>query len=185
MIHTLETISLANFINVFIGEYNYAGENEDDKALSVASEKMIAEYIEVIGGKSVQKEIYSLNEDLNNKIKSTLMDNCEILMQFEEWSAVSVILSNMGYSILPEDKEKIKRRIMSIKATCALKNRPKEAKIKDKKVDKDYFIQERSLLMSHYKMYIDPNIYRAKEYAYLVKNFTDEIKAIKSISHKK
>lgn len=185
MIHTLETITLNDFIKVYEGDVSFSGKDESEENLTTAASSMISEYASIIGGKSAQRELMNLNESLNSKIKLDLMDACDNLMKIKEWNAVSVILANMGYTILPSDHEKLKRRVSSIKSSIKLKMEMETKKKTKDKPDNDYFVKERSLLMSHYKMYIDPCLYKAKEYAYLVKRFIDEIKSIKAVGKKR
>lgn len=180
MIHTLESISLSDFLRVYEGNTEYAGDGKESiEAKNKASEQMIMEYLEIVGGKTVSCEISKKNEQINNDIKLNLMDACDNLIKLGDWESVSGILSLLGFKIFPSNHEKIRLRIGIIRSTAKMKM-DMAKQTSEIKADKDYFIKERTMVIGHFKMHIDPSIYRAKEYAYLVKRMCDDISALNS-----
>lgn len=179
MIHTLESISLSDFLRVYEGNTEYAGDGkESTEAKNKASEQMIMEYLEIVGGKTVLCEISKKSEQINNDIKFNLMNSCDNLIKLGDWESVSDILSLLGFKIFPSNHEKIRQRIRIIRSSAKMKmDMVKQAP--EMKADKDYFIKERTMAMGHFKMHIDPDVYKAKEYAYLVKRMCDDISAMK------
>lgn len=179
MIHTLETISLADFIKISMGDVSFAGdkfESEHDKNVAAAS--MANEYSTIVGGKNLIASINRHNSELNNFIKIELMDACDKLISLDMYREACDVLASMGFRIDSNNKKAIETRINAIRSAAKMKM-DLSPKHEEKEIDKDYFIKERIAISTHYKMHIDPEIWKAKEYAFLVKSFCDEMKAYK------
>lgn len=179
MIHTLDTISLADFIELFNGNINKAGDGSDKDKLE-ASESMMSQYMQIVGGTQVKAEISKKNDSVNRDIRFNILNACDNFTKVGAWEQASALLLKMGFNIPSSDHDKIKGKILSIMSSLRLKISMAESKAREvKEMDEDYFSKERITVMSHSKMYIDPNVWRAKEYAYLVRQMNDEFKRMK------
>lgn len=179
MIHTLDSISLADFIEVISGNISLAGDNSESEGAKIkASEHLVMDYLEIVGGAGMMVEMAKKNRELNNLMRIQCMENCEDILKRNEWKNVSEALSVLGYNIPSEDREKITQRIASIKSTALLEIQMSGPQKEAPKMDKNYFIKERVMIMSHNKMHIDPKVFKAKEYAYLVKMMGEEVKSM-------
>lgn len=175
----LDQISVGKFIEVFCGNLDALVVNgshrQDD--LSYAAKQMINEYMSIIGGKVLLAEISRKNEIINLRIKIDCMEACLNLIKINDWKHVCDMLSAFGYTVDVNDKEKINQRISSISANCKYRY-DKLTSVNSAStavMDRDYFTRERVMVMGHFKMHIDKDVFTAKEYAFLVKRMCDDI----------
>lgn len=178
----LESIPLANFIEVFMGNLNELGPDKCSKEeRKEIAESMINEYFSIVGGKSLLAEISRNSEFINLSIKVDCVEACKNLIKLDDWEGACEILSKLGYGISPTEKERINKRIESILSVCKYR---RDTLLRDKKegktIDRNYFTRERVIVMSHFKMHVNKYEYTAKEYAYLVKRMCDDMNIISS-----
>lgn len=181
MIYTdLNKIPLQRFIDVFCGDFRVLiiNGNHEDAELESAAQKMIYEYMSIVGGRQVLAEIAKKNEQINLGMKIECMLACENLIKIGRYEDVRLVLEELGYRIREDEPEKMKTRVTSILGSSRLrldmiKGQP--AKVVDKGFDKGSFVKERVMVMQHYKMHIDPTVFTAGEYAYMVKGMCDDI----------
>lgn len=184
MIYTdLDRIPLRAFIDVFCGDIDAIckGGTHFPKEKAENAERLVNEYLLIIGGRSAGAQLYKKNEGFNNNLKIACMEACQGLIKDRRWEEACDILANMGYKLKPEEHVKIKQRIDSILGTIRLKIEREKAVANNQeapKMDKDYFVRERVMVMSHFNMQIDPDRLSAKEYAFMVKRMCDDVSAI-------
>lgn len=191
MLYTdLDKISLDTFIDVFTGDKSkliIEGEHSE-KELSEQSEKLITEYVEIIGGASFLSEMSQRNNLINLHIKIECMKGVEIMIKNKDWEDAAHILSEFGFSYFPSEHEKIRKKVSSILSMSKYMLERINAKEKpgnSSKMDKNYFARERVMVMSHFGMQIRKNEISAKEYAFMVKRMCEDVKSMsKSIKHK-
>ncbi|MCE9258367.1 hypothetical protein K0G60_13185 [Bacteroides fragilis] len=191
MIYTdLDRISLRIFIDVFCGNSDAVCEgdySEDEK--QKAASGLVNEYMSIVGKKGILAEVSKKNEIISLVIKIQLMNCCRYLTEEKEWSTVCLILNDIGYSLDPNDHNKICSRIEAILSNSRFRvdkimseqsDLPKSAIM-----DRDYFVRERVAVMQHFNMHIDPDSFSAKEYAYMVKRMCDDVDLrLKSLKRK-
>lgn len=191
MLYTdLDRIPLDIFIDVFTGDkYKLVIEGKHSEGeLSEQSERLITEYIEIIGGSSVITEISRKSNLVNLSIKIECMKAIGIMMKNNRWEDAAIMLSLFGFSYSPSDHDKIRKKVSSILSMSEymierINNREKPRD--NSKLDKDYFVRERVAVMSHYGMQIRKNEISAKEYAFMVRRMCEEIKSMnKSLKRK-
>ena len=191
MLYTdLDKISLDTFIDVFTGDKSkliIEGEHSE-KELSEQSEKLITEYVEIIGGSSFLSEMSQRNNIINLHIKIECMKGVEIMIKNKDWEDAAHILSEFGFSYFPSEHEKIRKKVSSILSMSKYMLERINAKEKpgnSSKMDKNYFARERVMIRSHFGMQIRKNEISAKEYAFMVKRMCEDVKSMnKSIKHK-
>ena len=177
MIYTLDTISLARFIDVFLGDFDKSVEGEHtDKEKEKAAEKMCNEYMEIVGGKSVASLLVKRNNILKIEMRRACLDVCKMLASSGYTQDACAVFKSMGYSVA-DNKDDIMNKANSIISSDAYqleKIKPENSE----PMTRDNFTKEKVAIMSHLKMYIDDNVFKAKEYAYLVKQVNNEIEAM-------
>lgn len=181
---------MSRFIDVYSGNFRALvknGKHSDDELKEMA-EKLIYEYVSIVSGTQVEAEMNKHKEIINHTRKIRCMEMCEGYMSLGEWETICDVLSNLGYNLNPDEKDKIKQRIQSIKSTSKynldrikLSFSSKESK----PVDPDYFVSECVMVETHFKMQIDFNKTPAKKYAYYVKRMCDEIRSANDAVRKK
>lgn len=181
----LNKIPLQRFIDVFCGNIRalIMSGNHSDEELALVAQDMVYSYTSIVGGMQILAEIEKKNEVLNLSTKIECMSACENLMKIGMISDVCHILKKFGYSVKEDDPEKIQIKISGIIGSSRFRldsiNSHRQKTINNK-VDKSSFVKERVILMQHYKMHIDPLVFTAGEYAYLVKCMCDEVNNIAS-----
>lgn len=174
----LDRMPLGKFIEMFCGNLDalvMRGNHKKDE-LSVCAKKLINEYLSIVGGKILLAEISRKNEIINLGIKIDCMESCGNMIKMNDWETVCDILSLFGYVVDINDKDKIRQKIGSILANCRYR-RDKLSSIDGSSqatMDFDYFTRERVVVMGHFKMHIDKDVFSAKEYAFLVKRMCDD-----------
>ena len=181
MLYTdLDKISLDTFIDVFTGDKSkliIEGEHSE-KELSEQSEKLITEYVEIIGGSSFLSEMSQRNNLINLHIKIECMKGVEIMIKNKDWEDAAHILSEFGFSYFPSEHEKIRKKVYSILSMSKYMLERINAKEKPENNSK-------VMVMSHFGMQIRKNEISAKEYAFMVKRMCEDVKSMsKSIKHK-
>src|SRR5699024_476412 len=116
------------------------------------SERLITEYIEIIGGSSVITEISRKSNLVNLSIKIECMKAIGIMMKNNRWEDAAIMLSLFGFSYSPSDHDKIRKKVSSILSMSEymierINNREKPTR-DNSKLDKDYFVRERVAVMS-------------------------------------
>lgn len=184
MIHTtLDKLPLSRFIDMCNGDLNVIVKSGKPNIndLEVASERLINEYMIIIGSNSVKSDIIRKSEMVELMIYINVLGISEKLIGLNEWDKVCDILKKLGYSLSPDNTEMIKMKVKSILATKRYQFDKLESNIdasnKDTKKDPDYFIKEIAIVMTHFKMQIDKAKIMTKEYAYIVKRMSDEVNA--------
>lgn len=181
-LYKLDNISLSLFIRVFNGEHDLvikSGKANED-TINEYVEKLIHEYIGIVGGNGASRNLSRKNEMLNLAISIEALNVCDQLYNLERWEDVCSILKWIGFTLNPDDRDGIKKRISALMATKTfhlerLRNLDNEEH--SDKIDPDYFTKEIVLIMTHFKMQIDKDKITAKEYAYMSKRMSDEIEA--------
>lgn len=191
MIYTeLDKIPLSRFIDVFLGDMDkvspegeYSREEKEK-----AAERLCNEYLSIVGGKSVSAHIGKRNDVLKIQMRLSCLGKCTMLMKMGEWETVNEVLSVLGYRFKSEEHDRMRARIESVMAS----DKYRLAKLMESpttsaktKMDREYFVRERVAVMSHVKMYIDEDVFSAKEYAYLVRNMCEEMDAMVRATKKK
>lgn len=191
MLYTdLDKIPLDTFIDVFTGDKSkliIEGEHSEEE-LSEQSEKLITEYVEIIGGASFLSEMSQRNNIINLHIKIEYMKIAEVMIANNDWEYAAEALSQLGFPYPSSEHDKIRKKaasILSMSKYMLERINAKEKPESASKMDKNYFVRERVAVMSHYGMQIRKNEISAKEYAFMVKRMCEDVKAMsKSIKRK-
>ena len=182
-----DEIPLCKFIELYKGNLKalVISGKANEEELRKTSFAIIEEYNEIIGNKNLRFAILRHSSSINYNIKIIIFEIAENLLMMDDLDNAFALLSQIGINAPTEITEstlsEIKRSIDSIKAHTQLKlallnQQIERSKPKDNKID---FTKERMIVCSHYKMHIDPKIYTAAEYAYLVKMMLNEIEQAK------
>lgn len=181
MKNRLETMPLSQFIKLYNGDLDVV-----DGDVNLASE-ITSEYISIVGGSSLTHKIMRRNEKLNLTCYLNSVFACETLLALGCFKDVCDVLKELGYSAKESDTEGLKRRVSSLKASFKLKlerlNAMKEEE--EEGFDPEHFPKEIASVCTYYRMTIDKDKLSAKEYAYIVKTMSKEIKDIKNQQYKK
>lgn len=186
----LDEIKLGRFVEVFLGNVEMvvkpgSKEKHSHKEMEEAAERLCCKYLEITGGKTMQARLTRRNEMLKLEMRLAALDACKKLVVLGNWEGVSSVLGKMGYSIPAGDRESLKRKVESLMATCGYRLEKlcaTEAEIAKnaKGVTRDELTKERVAIMARMKMHIDPEVYTALEYAYLVRRVCEEIEKVEN-----
>lgn len=170
----LGEISLKDFIDVYFGDFSVLDGSEEEK-LRQASD-MCMEYFQIVGGKQVSVQVAKRDKILRIEMRGACLEVCERLLIMDEVSSAIAVMASMGYKVT--DKE-IRDKIANIRRmdAYALKKMEND-KPESEELTREHFIRERCFIMGHLKMHIDEHVFKAKEYAYLVKQVSDEIESM-------
>ena len=176
----LEDISLRGFIDVYFGDFSILEGTEEEKIKQASN--LCMEYFQIVGGKNVAVQVMRRDKALRIEMRGACLEVCEKLIIMGEVNSAIGVMASMGYKVTAETiKEKIEN-IYKMDA-YALKKMESEEPEKEE-MTREHFIRERCFIMGHLKMHIDENVFRAKEYAYLVKQVSDEVEAMVKASKK-
>lgn len=172
---TLETITLADFVDVFFGDTSKVGEGTEQEQIDAAS-RMCAEYMEIVGGKGVSIHVLKRDNALKIEMRKSLFDACKKLIALDDMEGAIVVMKSVGYSV---NKDTILSKIDNLlKMDAYALKKMEHEETPQEEVTREHFVRERVFIMGHLKMYIDDHVFRAKEYAYLVRQVSDEIEAM-------
>lgn len=183
----LDKLPMSVFIEIYTNPDNDISFNIDKKE---AVMMLVERYMDIIGGTDVSSYLARENELLNFSTMIEALEGCKNLIKLGMFSEVSEVLNNYGYNIPAEDHEKMSQRINTLQSKAkydldkALKYR-EEFKKENKATTRESFTQERVFLMRFNKLHIEVDKITASEYAYLVKQTSEEIKNIKQQKHGK
>lgn len=189
MIYTLDTIPMSRFIEVYNGNVHAIVKigKHPENDIKEAVENMINEYLNIGGGKNVMSELHRKNEMINVQAYMQILSSCKDFISMNRYDDVCVILKTLGYSLNPDDHDKIESRVNSLLANKKFQYKRLKysiSSVQEHKHDPDYFVKEMALVMTHFKMQIDRDKITAKEYAYIVKRMADEIDAAIRVAEK-
>lgn len=179
---SLEDIPLARFIDVFLGDSGKAvkegtvGKQEAKRA----ARKLCGEYVSIVGGKSALAQLGRRDGMLRVQMRLACLDACRRLALLDDWDGVRGVLRALGYEFRPGERERMRRKLDSVEASDRYKlerMRASAATDGGVKMDREYFTRERVAVMGHVKMYIDPEVFTASEYAWMVRRMCDELEA--------
>lgn len=173
-------------LSIFIEVYTNDNHNvQFDTPTDVAVQKVVSDYMSIVGGKQITAEVVNANRRMNLVLMVECMTACENLMLLNQWKSVCDVLLSMGYSLKESDHDKIKMRVQTLKSKAEydLSKENEDDKPKTKPT-KEMFTRERVTIMKYNKMQIDPKAMTAGEYAWLVKQTCDEIEELNR-KHKK
>ena len=185
MLYTdLDKIPLDTFIDVFTGDKSkliIKGRHSDEE-LSEQSEKLVTEYVEIIGGASFLSEMSK-----RNNIIIECMKIVEVMIANNDWEYAAEALSRLGFPYPSSEHDKIRKKaasILSMSKYLLERTNAKEKSESAVKMDKNYFVRERVAVMAHYGMQIRKNEISAKEYAFMVKRMCEDIKSMNNRKRK-
>lgn len=188
----LDKIPLSRFIDVYLGNINRVSEGGkySTKEKKEAAEKLCGRYLSIVGGKSMLSKISRRNEVLKLQMRISCLDACKRLMSVGAWEEVCNVLGTLGYKMGDADRWRVKAKVDSLEASdrYRMEKIVNEEKGNEGKavMDRTYFTRERVAVMSHVKMYINPDTFSAEEYAWMVRRMCDELDAaIRSAKKKK
>lgn len=183
----LGEIKLGRFVEILTGNVDMVVKpgskgKYSSKEMEEAADKLCYRYLEITGGRTMQARLSRRNEMLKLEMRLSALDACRKLVALGNWEGVRSVLEKMGYSIEAGDRESLKRKVESLMATCGYRLEKLcatelEAGKNAKGVTKEELTQERVAIMSRMKMHIDPEVYTALEYAYLVKRVCEEMES--------
>lgn len=181
----LDEIPLARFVDVYLGDIDRVTDGKgrhSEAEKREAAGKLCSRYVQIVGGRAVSVRISRRNELLKREMRLTVLQSCRRLMGVGCWEGVGDILSGLGYRLDAGDKEGLRRKVEQVEATerYMLDKLMKEARQMDEsgeRMKREDFTKERVAVMSHVKMYIDPETFSAEDYAWMVRNMCDELDA--------
>lgn len=176
-LHTLDTISLADFIDLYLGDdtKTVAEGNPPQEKIAEAATAIKLDYIRIIGGKTVDAQLLKADAELKLKMRAIVLDAAKALAEAGDMKSAKGVMHTLGYDL---NDEQLVRKIEALRATDRMKaDRLKGQPTKAAEVSRETFTRERVALMRHTGMYIDTNKMRASEYAWMLKAMCDELDA--------
>lgn len=186
-LHTLESIKLADFIELFMGDASRVlSEGDcDERTKAQAAARLCQQYISIVGGKAVASEVVRRNDLLKIEMRTKVLDVARVCMAVDDWQGAADTLAAIGYKMNAEDKAGIKRRVDALVSTGKYQLERMQREVRDVQIDRSYFTRERVAVMQYAKMYVDPRQFTAAEYAYMVKAMCDAYNKLRQQTEKR
>ena len=184
MLYTdLGKISLRRFIDIYCGDLEKTVERgkHSPEEMKEAAGRLCGAYLSIVGGKSALAEVHRRDEMLRSQMRLQVLQGCRAMMGYGDMEGVCRVMGVLGYAFKPEQEELVARRMESIRATEKFRlERMRNAmpKAPGGNTGREYFVRERVAVMSWAKMHIDPEVFTAEEYAWLVKRMCDELEYV-------
>lgn len=188
--HTLETITLADFVDMYFGEHNKAIVSGVWTETDAADEahRLMGEYTEIVGGTGAVAELQQRDKVVRLEMRDVAFGAALALLEANDLENATKVLVALGVKVAKTDKiEAVKRKAKSLRARDRMKRDMLMQSLKQKaeasggeKISRKYFTRERVAVMRATKLHIDPKAYTAAEYAYLVQSVTKEYEEMKA-----
>ena len=179
-LHTLDTIRLADFIDLFLGDVTKAvaeGKPTDDEVRQ-AAQAMCAEYLRIVGGRQVAAELSRENEALKLRMRDVCLRAARALCEAGDMDSAGAVLKSAGLPVDEAERDAMLMRIDGLMAQDAYKRDKAALARKQEKhteVNREYFTRERVAVMRWAKMYVDERQMSAAEYAWMVRAMCDDL----------
>ena len=179
-LHTLDTIRLADFISLFLGDHGKAvAEGEaTQQEIEDAARRMCEEYIRIVGGRQVAAQLSRENEALKLRMRDVCLRAARALCEAGDTESARAVLRSAGMPVDEQGADGMIRRIDGLMAADAYR-RDKAALAKKQErhteVTREYFTRERVAVMRWAKMYVDERQMSAAEYAWMVRAMCDDM----------
>lgn len=179
-LHTLDTIRLADFISLFLGDHGKAvAEGEaTQQEIEDAARRMCEEYIRIVGGRQVAAQLSRENEALKLRMRDVCLRAARALCEAGDTESARAVLRSAGMPVDEQGADGMIRRIDGLMAADAYR-RDKAALARKQErhteVTREYFVRERVAVMRWAKMYIDERQISASEYAWMVRAMCDDL----------
>ena len=179
-LHTLDTIRLADFISLFLGDHGKAvAEGEaTQQEIEDAARRMCEEYIRIVGGRQVAAQLSRENEALKLRMRDVCLRAARALCEAGDTENARAVLRSAGMPVDEHGADGMIRRIDGLMAADAYR-RDKAALARKQErhteVTREYFTRERVAVMRWAKMYIDERQISASEYAWMVRAMCDDL----------
>ncbi len=172
-------LPLSVFIEIYTNEDNDIEFENEEK--HTACMRLIAEYMEIVGGKQLVGEIMRSNERITLSMMTECMAACENMLKLGMYNEVCDILLCLGYSYGKNDINGMKSRISALQARSQYdldKLEKEEDEMRENIIDKPTkrsFINEVVAVGRFNRMHINLKEWTAGAYACLVKQTCAEI----------
>lgn len=179
-LHTLDTIRLADFISLFLGDHGKAvAEGEaTQQEIEDAARRMCEEYIRIVGGRQVAAQLSRENEALKLRMRDVCLRAARALCEAGDTESARAVLRSAGMPVDEQGADGMIRRIDGMMAQDAYR-RDKAALARKQErhaeVTREYFTRERVAVMRWAKMYVDERQMSAAEYAWMVRAMCDDL----------
>ena len=180
----MNEITLSRFIDVYLGDVSKAvKEGKCGKAEQrEAAARLCARYLSIVGGRSLLAQISRRDEMLRAQMRLSCLEACRRLSACGDWAGVRQVMGALGYTFAPGERERMMKKLDSVEASAKyrldkLRAAEEQSGKNAVKADRDYFTRERVAVMAHMKMHIDPDVFKAGEYAWMVRRMCDELEA--------
>ena len=179
-LHTLDTIRLADFISLFLGDHGKAVADGEatQQEIEDAARRMCEEYIRIVGGRQVAAQLSRENEALKLRMRDVCLRAARALCEAGDTESARAVLRSAGMPVDEQGADGMIRRIDGLMAADAYR-RDKAALARKQErhteVTREYFIRERVAVMRWAKMYVDERQMSAAEYAWMVRAMCDDL----------
>lgn len=179
-LHTLDTIRLARFIDLWLGDVDAVvaeGEATDEQKQRAALD-LCNQYMEIVGGTQVQARLAQENERLKLRMRRICLETARALIATGDLDSARKVLRSAG---LPSDGDAavLRRRIDGWLAQDGYKEKKaqeaQEQAESGARMTRDWFTRERVAVMRWAKMYVDERQMSAAEYAWMVRAMCDDL----------
>lgn len=180
-LHTLDTIRLARFIDLWLGDVGavVAEGSASDEDMARAARSLCEQYIGIVGGSQVQARLAQENERLKLRMRRVCLETARALLDVGDMENARRVLHSAG---LPSegDTAVLRRRIDGWLAQDGYKEKKvQEAQEQAEdgvRMTRDWFTRERVAVMRWAKMYVDERQISASEYAWMVRAMCDDVR---------
>lgn len=179
-LHTLDTIRLADFISLFLGDHGKAVADGEatQQEIEDAARRMCEEYIRIVGGRQVAAQLSRENEALKLRMRDVCLRAARALCEAGDTESARAVLRSAGMPVDEQGADGMIRRIDGLMAADAYR-RDKAALARKQErhteVTREYFTRERVAVMRWAKMYVDERQMSAAEYAWMVRAMCDDL----------
>lgn len=179
-LHTLDTIRLADFIDLFLGDVTKAVTegSPTDEEIAQAAQTMCEDYLRIVGGRQVAAQLSRENEALKLRMRDACLRAARALCEAGDTESARAVLHSAGMPVDEQGADGMIRRIDGLMAQDAYR-RDKAALARKQErhteVTREYFTRERVAVMRWAKMYVDERQMSASEYAWMVRAMCDDL----------
>lgn len=187
----LEQLTIADFIELLVGDMRPICENENEKSnkdLEKIRRNIIFEYREIIEIGSTKSYIINNKELLHSKATLAILEVCRLLMSLEEYRKCREILTSIDINVVGKSNSQLNNLIISRigRSKRIIEKLQDETTLDvDPEQIRKSFDEQTAAMMAHFKFQIDMTTMKATVYAHLVARQNREIKAQMSAFRKK
>lgn len=180
MLYTLDDIPLSLFVDMYLGDDSKAvkeGSHTPGETRR-AARRMCGEYLSIVGGKSALWLIRRRSDWLDHHMRISSLEACLRLARLGDTAGARAVLERLGHRPAAAEGDGLAARAENLlsmeRYALARLERASASRQPAREATREDFARERVAVMARVRMHIDPDVFKAREYAYLLRQVCDE-----------